>query len=177
MKIRTTGDVGFFKKGVENFNRNKSNFIKETHSNYNYNNFRNFFYTKADEYRLGNKFSHFYLTTDKHSKKGAFLDVNAFFEHKYSNIYPKSAILGVPHTEDFAAKGKDIGDISFEEDNNEKEAVKNLTRLTPDFLSEEWIKDNLTTKVVKLNIENHHWLSLDLISKLTRLDGKLEVVK
>ena len=99
------------------------------------------------------------------------------FEHKYSNIYPKSAILGVPHTEDFAAKGKDIGDISFEEDNNEKEAVKNLTRLTPDFLSEEWIKDNLTTKVVKLNIENHHWLSLDLISKLTRLDGKLEVVK
>ena len=97
-------------------------------------------------------------------------------DEKYCTMSPKSAMLGPKPDKNFENTTKKIGDISFEEVKGEIESVKNLSRLPPENITEEWVKENLNERVKKINFENCYWLSKDLISKLGRLDPKLKSV-
>lgn len=172
-------DMKFFKDVFSEFERNKKGYGQEkpnlNHAhNYNY---VKELWSKPYLYELGYKFSYTMLTTDSHEKKQAFVDMNYHFNKKYLTIYPKNVILGEKQNKDFKKPIKKIGDISFEEDPTEpQENVKNLKRLGPDNLTEEWIKENLNSKVEILRLENHYWISEDLISKLGRLGTNLIVI-
>jgi hypothetical protein len=109
-------------------------------------------------------------------KKCKFIDANQIFDEKYCTMYPKSAMLGPKPDPNFENPVKKIGDISFEEDTTEGEGVKNLSRLPPENITEEWVKDNLNEKVTKINFSNCYWLSKDLVSKLGRLDPNLKKI-
>ena len=127
-------------------------------------------------YQLGIKSSSTYLSTMDFDKKCKFIDMNLIYDEKYCTMYPKSAMLGPKPDPNFENHVKKIGDISFEEDKTDPEAVKNLSRLPPENITEEWVKDNLSEKVTKINFENCYWLTKDLVSKLGRLDPKLKKI-
>ena len=124
-------------------------------------------------YQLGIKKSVTYLTTMPYEKQCEFIDMNCLIDQKYCTMFPKSAILGPKQDADFTNKNKNRGDLSFEEDKDDVENVKNLARLPPDNITEEWVKENLTAKVTKINLSNCYWLTKDLLSKLGRLDKNL----
>ena len=125
-------------------------------------------------YQLGIKSASTYLSTMDYDKKCKFIDANLIFDEKYCTMFPKSAMLGPKPDPNFENPVKKIGDISFEEDTTEGEGVKNLSRLPPENITEEWVKDNLNEKVTKINFANCYWLSKDLVSKLGRLDPNLK---
>ena len=127
-------------------------------------------------YQLGIKSACTYLSTMDFDKKCKFIDANQIFDEKYCTMYPKSAMLGPKPDPNFENPVKKIGDISFEEDTTEGEGVKNLSRLPPENITEEWVKDNLNEKVTKINFSNCYWLSKDLVSKLGRLDPNLKKI-
>ena len=127
-------------------------------------------------YQLGIKSASTYLSTMDYDKKCNFVDKNLIFDEKYCTMYPKSAMLGPKPDPNFENPVKKIGDISFEEDTTEGEGVKNLSRLPPENITEEWVKDNLNEKVTKINFANCYWLTKDLVSKLGRLDPNLKKI-
>ena len=127
-------------------------------------------------YQLGVKNAATFLTTMDYDKKCKFIDANLMLSEKYCTMAPKSAMLGPKPDKNFESDVKKIGDISFEEVKGEIETVKNLSRLPPENITEEWVKDNLNETVTKINFENCYWLSKDLVSKLGRLDPKLKIV-
>ena len=127
-------------------------------------------------YQLGIKSASTYLSTMDYDKKCKYVDANLVFDEKYCTMYPKSAMLGPKPDPNFENQVKKIGDISFEEDTTEGEGVKNLSRLPPENITEEWVKDNLNEKVTKINFANCYWLSKDLVSKLGRLDPNLKKI-
>ena len=127
-------------------------------------------------YQLGIKSASTYLSTMDFDKKCKFIDSNLIFDEKYCTMFPKSAMLGPKPDPNFENPVKKIGDISFEEDTTEGEGVKNLSRLPPENITEEWVKDNLNEKVTKINFSNCYWLSKDLVSKLGRLDPNLKII-
>ena len=127
-------------------------------------------------YQLGIKSASTYLSTMDYDKKCKFIDANLIFDEKYCTMFPKSAMLGPKPDPNFENPVKKIGDISFEEDTTEGEGVKNLSRLPPENITEEWVKDNLNEKVTKINFANCYWLSKDLVSKLGRLDPNLKKI-
>jgi hypothetical protein len=114
------------------------------------------------------------LTTDEYAKKVTYIDSNLFFDKKYSTIFPKNNMLGPEEDKSYCKKVKKIGDISFEENNTQSENIKNLMRLPPENVTEEWIKSNLNEKVKLLRLENCYWLSKDLISKIGRINPNLK---
>ena len=97
-------------------------------------------------YQLGIKSASTYLSTMDYDKKCKFIDANLIFDEKYCTMFPKSAMLGPKPDPNFENPVKKIGDISFEEDTTEGEGVKNLSRLPPENITEEWVKDNLNEK-------------------------------
>ena len=127
-------------------------------------------------YQLGIKNASTYLSTMDYDKKCQFVDMNLLIDEKYCTMFPKSSMSGPKPDKNFENPVKKIGDISFEEDNTEIETVKNLSRLPPENITEEWVKDNLSGNVTKINFENCYWLSKDLISKLGRLDPNLKKI-
>ena len=127
-------------------------------------------------YQLGIKSASTYLSTMDYDKKCKFVDANLIFDEKYCTMFPKSAMLGPKPDPNFENPVKKIGDISFEEDTTEGEGVKNLSRLPPENITEEWVKDNLNEKVTKINFANCYWLSKDLVSKIGRLDPNLKKI-
>jgi hypothetical protein len=127
-------------------------------------------------YQLGIKSASTYLSTMDYDKKCKYVDANLIFDEKYCTMYPKSAMLGPKPDPNYENHVKKIGDISFEEDTTEGEGVKNLSRLPPENITEEWVKDNLNEKVTKINFANCYWLSKDLVSKLGRLDPNLKKI-
>ena len=127
-------------------------------------------------YQLGIKSASTYLSTMDYEKKCKFVDSNQIFDEKYCTMFPKSAMLGPKPDPNYENRTKKIGDISFEEDTTEGEGVKNLSRLPPENITEEWVKDNLNDKVTKINFANCYWLSKDLVSKLGRLDSSLKII-
>jgi hypothetical protein len=175
MKNRKVNDMKFFKEVFSEFDKNKRGLLNTRDNPHNYNYVKDI-WSKTYLYELGYKFSYTMLTTDSHEQKQRFVNMNYHFSKKYLTIYPKSAILGEKQNKDFQKPVKKIGDISFEEDPNpESENIKNLKRLGPDNLTEEWIKENLNSHVDILRLENHYWISKDLISKLGRLGTNLKV--
>jgi hypothetical protein len=166
-------DLKFFKENFSNYEKNKTNLNLDPNVPHNYSSAIEIL-SKSYLYELGYKKAYAYLTTDDHAKKAKYVDINLFFDRRYSTMYPKSNMLGQEPDKDFTKKIKKIGDISFEEVNNESENIKNMYRLPPENITEEWIKENLNTNVEMLRLENCYWLSKDLISKLGRLDKNLK---
>lgn len=165
-------DFGFIKQHFKEFDLQKKNYDIDPDVPHNYAHIR------SDDdnqflYQLGKKNAFTYLTTMDHNKKCEFIDMNLLYESKYCTMEPKSAMLGPEPDPNYQQYAKKIGDISFEEVKGELESVKNLTRLPPENITEEWLKENLNQNVRKLNVENCYWLTKDLISKIGRLDPNL----
>lgn len=166
-------DLNFFKDIFSQFDKTKNNFQVDKNVPHNYNHVMEN-NSKSYVYELGYKQAYLILTTDEYVKKIGYIDTNFFFDKKYSTIYPKSCIIGSEPDRNFTKKMKKIGDISFEEETNESELVKNMKRLPPDNLTEEWVKTNLNSSVELLSLENCYWLSKSLISKIGRMDPNLK---
>ena len=168
-------DFGFLKKQFRNYEMGKRKFDIDDKVPYSYNKL----ISEGENrflYQLGIKNASTYLSTMDYDKKCKFIDMNLLIDEKYCTMFPKSAMLGPKPDKNFENHVKKIGDISFEEDKTEIETVKNLSRLPPENITEEWVKDNLNQNVTKINFENCYWLSKDLISKLGRLDSNLKKV-
>ncbi len=174
MKNIKVDDMKFFKSIFSEFERNKKN-INSNQNNPYIHNYVKTLWSKTYQYELGYKHSYSILTTDSYESKQKYMDLNFHFSMKYLTVYPKRAILGEKQDKEFKKSIKKIGDISFEEETTESENVKNLKRCRPDNLTEESIKDILNSKVDILRLENHYWISKDLISKLGRLGTNLKV--
>ena len=65
-------------------------------------------------------------------KRKEFVDDRIFLEKKYCTVYKKSNYLGPNRDNDFTKKLKKIGEISFEEEDDHPDLIKNLKRLSPD---------------------------------------------
>ena len=113
------------------------------------------------------------MTTNTHEKKQDWIEAKFAYETKYCTIFPKRIFCGDKPTKDFSRPMKKIGDISFEDEPYEPENIKALKRWTSDNLTNESLKEFLNENVKILNIENHYWLSQDLVSKLGRLAENL----
>ena len=175
LKNYQKNDFGFLKKQFKQYELNKKNFDIDQKSPYNYSSL----VAEGDNkflYQLGIKNASTFLTTTEYEKKCEAIDKNLMLDEKYCTMSPKSAMLGPKPDKNFENTTKKIGDISFEEVKGEIESVKNLSRLPPENITEEWVKENLNERVKKINFENCYWLSKDLISKLGRLDPKLKSV-
>lgn len=168
-----SSDLNFIKNMFNEFDKSKKNIIIDKDVPINLNHVKDI-WSKRYNFELKNKIAFVKLNTDEFEKKKILIDANYFFEKKYSTIYPKSNYLGSKLDNNFTKKMKKIGDISFEEEDTEIELVKNLKRLPPDNLTEEWIKDNLNNDVEILRLDNCYWLSRDLVSKIGRIDGNLK---
>jgi hypothetical protein len=173
MKNYKVTDLKFFKETFRMYENTKINKIIQKEETSNYNNILDKFSRKY-LYELGYKKAFTVLTTDNYQNKCSAYDLNLFYDKKYCNMFPKSNCLGQPRDQNFSKKTKKIGDISFEETNNLNEDVKDLKRLSPDFITEESLKDNLNDRVEILRLENCNWLSKDLISKIGRMDPNMK---
>lgn len=173
MENYKVSDLKFFKDNFANYEKSKRNLNLDPNVPHNYNQVVEL-WSKSYLYELGYKKAFAVLTTNEYSDKCSYIDANLFFEKKYSTIYPKSNILGPEQDKNFSKKMKKIGDISFEEDTGQSENVKNLSRLPPENITEEWLKSNLNKNVEMLKLENCYWLSKDLISKVGRMDTLLK---
>ena len=91
------------------------------------------------------------------------VDKNFFFSTRYCTIFPKHLVLGSEPDKNFSRKVKKIGDISFEEETIESEKIRNLKRLPADNLTEESLKSNLSSEASILRLENHYWISKDIL--------------
>lgn len=169
-----TSDLNFIKNMFNEFNITKRNIVIDKNIPMNLNYVKDI-WSKRYHFTLKNKIAFVKLNTDDFEKKKMLVDANYFFEKKYSTMYPKSNCLGSESDKNFIKKLKKIGDISFEEEDGEVELVKNLKRPSPDHLTEEWIKENLNSRVEILRLDNCYWLSKDLVSKIGRIDGNLKV--
>jgi hypothetical protein len=172
MKNYKKSDVRFFQDAFKQFENSKKGY-NITDEPTNYNGLIDQFKMKY-LFEIGYKKAFTMLTTDTHEKKCDYIDTNFFFNKKYCNMYPKSCYLGSRQDEKFAKKSKKIGDISFDELNNEEEKVINLNRLPPDYITDESLKSNLDNKCEILRLENCYWLSKDVISKVGRMDINLK---
>ena len=68
---------------------------------------------------------------------------------------------------------KQLNDIEFS-DSDEPEEIHNLRRQPNTVLTEENLKEYLTNETVKVNLENHYWISNSFISKLGRMSPNLQ---
>lgn len=170
-----TSDLYFMKKLFNEYDTSKRNVIIDRSTPMNLNYLKDL-WSKKYNFELKNKIAFVKLNTDDFEKKKALVDAQYFFKKKYSTIYPKSNCLGPEPDKNFTKKLKKIGDISFEDEDGEVELVKNLKRLPPDHITEEWIKGNLNSDVEVLTLDNCYWLSKDLVSKIGRIDGNLKVM-
>ena len=170
-----TSDLNFIKNMFNVYDKSKRNIVLDKNITMNLNYVKDI-WSKKYNFELKNKIAFVKLNTDDFEKKKMLVDANYFFDEKYSTMYPKSYCLGPESDRNFTKKLKKIGDISFEEEEGEVELVKNLKRLSPDHLTEEWIKENLNCNVKILRLDNCYWLSKDLVSKIGRIDSNLKVI-
>lgn len=70
---------------------------------------------------------------------------------------------------------KQLDDISFDEDSDDYEEIKNLKRQPRNILNEEHLKEYLDKTTLKLDLENHYWLKNSFIDKLGRMAPNLQV--
>ena len=173
MKNYKTTDLKFFKNAFTNFNKKKKNYKVDDNFYHNYNRLIENGST-FNSYELGYKKAFAVLKTNSYAQKCDYIDANLFFDKKYSTMYPIKSILGPEQTKEYTKKCKKIGDISFEESNLETETIKNMSRLPPEYISEEWLKLNMNNTLEILKIDNCNWLSNDFISKIGRLNENLK---
>lgn len=165
--VKKNDNLLYYRNMFKKLEDKKSNFIKDTTVPYNYNLPASIQKKLVNE--LGYKNSLAILSTNTHEKKQDWIEAKFSYDTKYCTIFPKRIFLGEKPSTEFSKPMKRIGDISFEEEVYEPENVTHLKRWTPDNITNESIKDFLSSEVKILNIENHYWLSQDVISKIGRL--------
>jgi hypothetical protein len=69
---------------------------------------------------------------------------------------------------------RELNDISFDEDSDEYEEIKNLKRQPKTILNEENLKAYLSDETTKLDLENHYWLRNNFIDKVGRMAPNLQ---
>ena len=69
---------------------------------------------------------------------------------------------------------RELNDISFDEDSDEYEEIKNLKRQPKTILNEENLKAYLSDETTKLDSENHYWLRNNFIDKVGRMAPNLQ---
>lgn len=173
MKNYKTTDLKFFNNTFSNYDKKIRDLDIDENVFHNYNQLKKNG-SRLYLYELGYKRAFAYLKTCSYAKKCDYIQENLFFDRKYTTMYPKSCILGPEEDKQFVKKCKNIGDISFDEASKESENIKNLSRLPPEYIKEEWLKLNLNSKVEMLRIDNCYWLSQDFLSKIGRLDQNLK---
>jgi hypothetical protein len=174
MKNYKKSDLKYFQEEIANFEeKNIKNLRLDTSVPENYSTLIEYF-NRTNLFEFGYKAAYTFLSTDSFDKKRNYVDLKMFYGKKYCTMFKKSNVLGPEPEKNYVKKIKKIGDISFEEDPTENENVKNLLRLPPDNITEEWIKHNLNSDVELLRLENCYWLSKDLLSKIGRIDDKLK---
>lgn len=170
--IKKNDNLLYYRNIFKKIEEKKANFLSDNNIPYNYNKQEGTMVKKLVN-ELGYKNSIAVLSTNTHLKKQEWMEAKFSYETKYCTIFPKRILVGDKPTNDFSKPMKKIGDISFEEEVYEPENVKNLKRWTADNLNNESLKDFLSEEVKILNIENHYWISQDVLSKLGRLAGNL----
>jgi hypothetical protein len=96
----------------------------------------------------------------------------------YAPIEPQTLFLGtgsVDKSDKDPFKKRDVSqlnDIEFS-DSDDPEEIANLKRQPATVLNEENLKEYLTPETVKLNLENHYWISNSFISKLSKMAPNL----
>jgi len=94
------------------------------------------------------------------------------------NLLPQSAFHGKAPKEDADPYNRrvirELNDISFDEDSDEYEEIKNLKRQPKTILNEENLKAYLSDETTKLDLENHYWLRNNFIDKIGRMAPNLQ---
>jgi hypothetical protein len=71
---------------------------------------------------------------------------------------------------------KQANDISFEEDSDDYEEIKNLKRQPRTILNEEHLREYLDKQTVKLDLESHYWLKNPFLQYIGRMAENLRVL-
>ena len=71
---------------------------------------------------------------------------------------------------------KDADDISFDEDSDDFEEIKNLKRQPKTIINEENLKEYLDEHTVKLDLESHYWLKNNFLQYIGRMAPNLRVL-
>lgn len=71
---------------------------------------------------------------------------------------------------------KELDDISFEEDSDDYEEIRNLKRQPGTVLNEENLKNYCTSETTKLDLESHYWLRNSFIDKIGRMAPNLRIL-
>lgn len=164
-------DQQYYRNICQKILEDKGNFIRNSDFSYNHNIVLGL--PKKLLFELGYNNSLSILSTNTYNKKKYIRNINYPFEWKYSNIVPNEIMIGKKNKNEFTKPLKRIGDISFEEEAYETEDIKSLKRNTYEFIDNDSIKEILNDEVEKLSIENHYWLSQDVVSKIGRLASQL----
>ena len=73
-------------------------------------------------------------------------------------------------------KVKQANDISFEDDSDDYEEIRNLKRQPRTILNEEHLKEFLDKQTVKLDLESHYWLKNPFLQYIGRMAENLRVL-
>jgi len=98
----------------------------------------------------------------------------------YAPIAPQTLFLGRSQVDLSAAnadpfntrKVGQLNDIEFS-DSDDPEEIANLKRQPATVLTEQNMKQLLTPETLKLNLENHYWISNSFISKISKMAPNL----
>ena len=128
---------------------------------------------------ISNKFSCGTATTAGYAEKTSiFTRMNQKAEEKGS-LYPQSVFFG----KDPSKKAdrfdnrevKNLNDIECEKDSDWEE-VRNLKRMPMTILNEENLRAYLSDETLRLNLENHYWISNNMIQTIGRVAPNLMVL-
>ena len=169
--IKNNTSQNYYRNIIKQIEENKVNFVKNKDVPFNY--YLQASIPKKMVNELGFKNSIGILSTNTYEKKQMWIEAKFSYGTKYCTIFPKRILIGDKPNGLYSKEMKKIGDISFEEELLENEVTRNLKRWTPDNITNESLKDFLSSEVKILNLQNHYWLSQDLISKLGRLASNL----
>lgn len=91
-----------------------------------------------------------------------------------AGIQPQTLFVGKnPDNDQFIRRYvSQLNDIEFS-DSDEPEEIHNLRRQPHTVLTEENLKEYLNDQTVKVNLENHYWISNSFISKIGRMSPNL----
>lgn len=110
---------------------------------------------------IAKKFSAGTTTTADYKKRvDAFLKMNEMAEAKGPYL-PQASLVGKEKNEKDPFNRrvvKEAGEISFEEDSDDYEEIKNLKRQPATIINEENLKEYLDDQTYKLDLESHYWL-------------------
>jgi hypothetical protein len=129
---------------------------------------------------VAKKFSAGTTTTSRHDDKvQTFIRMNELAEDK-GPLLPQSNFMGKKpkdNEDKFNRRViKELNDISFDEDSDDYEEIRNLKRQPKTILNEENLKAYCTTETIKLDLESHYWLRNTFLDKIGRMSPNLRVL-